>query len=110
MLSTLLMDLCGLQVHSPYESFSRLPWFLLSNRLFAFPLCVCAHLGNHGYVGGLYQLQFLLCIPLVNLESVECLSNPDGYLTSQNLMLNTLLLLPCLQQTGLRPQARELCA
>jgi len=109
MLSTLLMDLCGLPVHSAFESFSRLPWFLLSNRLFA-SLGVCARLGNHGYVGGLNQLQFLLCIPLVNLESMECLSNPDGYLTSQNLKLNTLLLLPCLQQTGLQPQARELCA
>lgn len=37
------------------------------------------------------------------------ISNPDGYLTSQNVQLNTLLLLPCLPQTGLQPQARELC-
>ena len=37
------------------------------------------------------------------------ISNPDGYLTSQSFQLNTLLLLPCLPQTGLQPQARELC-
>lgn len=91
----------GLQVHSTFGSF----------QVFAFCysfVWMCTP-WQQWDVGGLNQFQFLFCMPLVNLKCMECLSIPDGCLTSQNFQLNTFLLLPCLPLTGLQPQAREPC-
>ena len=73
-------------------NFQLCPSFCFLMGFFASPLCICAGFSSQGCVGGLDQLQFLVCMPLLNVDCRKPLSNPHSCVNLHNFQLSTQLL------------------